>query len=106
MPTEKRCDRLLDRSAHEPSLLHDRNGVRLLDPRHDDAHPLDLAAGRQQDWRLVGDEQATVEERGLARDELRAQARQVTDVLVLPEEQGVKARNVHLRSCLRDPLLA
>ena len=54
----------------------------------------------------VGREQAAVQHRRLARDDLGPQPCEVADVLVLPEEQRVEPGRLHLGPRSLDPLLA
>src|SRR5581483_2732250 len=67
---------------------------------------LRLAAGAEQDRRRVPDEQAPVQLRRLAGDQLRPQPRQEANVLVLPDEERVEPGRLELGASLRHPLLA
>ena len=100
-------DRLLDGAANEPARLHDRHRVDLLDPRHHDPAP---AATSPPDASRIGgsstDQQAAVQQRRLAGDQLRAKARQVADVLVLPDEQRVEPGRRISRAHALEPRLA
>ena len=96
--------------AHEPrdqrALLHDRDGVDLLDPRH---HPVDavaLPARAQQDRVLPGHQQRPVEERRLRRDQLGAQVGEVAHRLVFPHQHRVQPGGLTGRLGARDALAA
>ena len=89
---EHRSEDVLHEAVDELGLLHDRDGVRLSDPRHAKGRLVDFAARCEQHRIGARHQECAVERRRLAGDELSPEAGEVADVLVLPQQEEVDVR--------------